>query len=53
MLIEFNDNVNKAFDEVCKSDKNLAEFKAAITSAEDKGDNNEETRILKNIIYIS
>lgn len=33
-VIEYNDNINKAFDEACKSDKNLAEFKAAITSTE-------------------
>lgn len=42
-VIEFNENVNRAFDEACKSDKNLAEFKAAITSTEEKKEKDEET----------
>ncbi|MBE5926200.1 MAG: hypothetical protein E7270_04475 [Lachnospiraceae bacterium] len=42
-VIEFNDKVNKAFEDACKSDKNLAEFKAAITSTEEKQDKDEET----------
>ncbi len=35
-VIEYNEDVNKAFEEACKSDKNLAEFKAAITATEEK-----------------
>lgn len=42
-VVEFNENVNKAFEEACKSDKNLAEFKAAITSTEEKSEKDEET----------
>ena len=42
-VIEFNDKINKAFEEACKNDKNLAEFKAAITSTEEKDNKDEET----------
>ena len=42
-VIEFNDKINKAFEEACKNDKNLAEFKAAITSTEEKDSKDEET----------